>query len=58
VARLRGLRTDDRLLLLKTDLGAGHAGPSDRYALLREHAFEYAFLIQTLAPALVPAQPE
>lgn len=52
VARLRSLRTDDRLLLLKTDLGAGHAGPSDRYAFLRERAFEYAFLIHTLAPEL------
>jgi oligopeptidase B len=54
VARLRTMRTDERLSLLKTDLGAGHAGPSDRYAQLREHAFEYAFLIQTLAPGLVP----
>jgi oligopeptidase B len=54
VARLRTRRTDDRLTLLKTDLGAGHAGPSDRYALLKERAFEYAFLIRTLAAGLVP----
>lgn len=49
VARLRQLRTDDRLLLLKTDLGAGHTGPSDRYEGLRERAFEFAFLLRTVA---------
>lgn len=54
VARLRTRRTDDRLTLLKTDLGAGHAGPSDRYALMKERAFEYAFLIRTLAADPVP----
>jgi oligopeptidase B len=54
VARLRALRTDDRLTLLRTDLGAGHAGPSDRYAFLRERAFEYAFLLRTLAPESAP----
>lgn len=56
VARLRSRRTDDRLTLLKTDLQAGHVGPSDRYAFLRERAFEYAFLIRTLAPELGPAR--
>ncbi len=48
VARLRERRKDDGLLLLKTDLGAGHTGPSDRYEWLRERAFEYGFLISTL----------
>lgn len=58
VARLRSRRADDRLTLLKTDLRAGHAGPSDRYALLRERAFEYAFLICTLAPERLATRAE
>lgn len=53
VARLRERRTDDRRLLLKTDMGAGHRGPSDRFAWLRDKAFEYAFLVSALAPELV-----
>ena len=44
VARLRARKTDDRLLLLKTEMGAGHFGPSGRYRKYRETAFEYAFL--------------
>ena len=51
---MRSRRADDRLTLLKTDLRAGHAGPSDRYALLKERACEYAFLIRTLAPECCP----
>jgi len=50
VARLRERRTDDRSLLLKTDMGAGHLGPSDRFQGIRDKAFEYAFLIRALAP--------
>lgn len=50
VARLRERRTDDRLLLLRTDMGAGHVGPSDRFEWLRDRAFEYAFLVAMLAP--------
>lgn len=50
VARLRERRTNDRLLLLKTDMGAGHLGPSDRFVGLRDKAFEYAFLIRAVAP--------
>ena len=48
VAKLRELKTDNNLLLLKTNLGAGHAGPSGRYDALSELAFEYAFLLRTL----------
>lgn len=51
VARLRERRTDpSRRLLLRTDMGAGHTGPSNRYDWLRDRAFEYAFLVDTLAP--------
>ena len=44
-AKLRALKTDSNLLLLKTDLEAGHGGPSGRYEYLRDIAFQYAFLI-------------
>ena len=48
VARLRQRRTDDRLLLLRTDMDAGHLGPSSRFDWLRERAFEHAFVLATL----------
>ena len=47
-AKMRELKTDDNLLLLKTNFHAGHAGSSGRYDYLREVAFEYVFLIDTL----------
>lgn len=43
-AKLRDMKTDNNLLLLKTNLGAGHGGASGRYERLKEIAFEYAFL--------------
>ncbi|MFJ3049236.1 S9 family peptidase [Pseudomonas nitroreducens] len=48
VAKLRVSKTDDRLLLLKTDLGAGHGGMSGRYQGLKDVALEYAFLFKVL----------
>lgn len=48
VAKLRQLGTGDNLVLLKTDMGAGHGGPSGRYDYLRERAFELAFLFDRL----------
>ena len=44
-AKLRATKTDDNLLLLKTNMGAGHGGASGRYARFEELAFEYAFII-------------
>jgi oligopeptidase B len=48
VARLRTLKTDTNLLLLKTNMGAGHGGASGRYDYLREIALDYAFLLNGL----------
>ena len=47
-AKLRELKTNDNLLLLKTNFDAGHAGASGRYDYLKEIAFKFAFLIDRL----------
>jgi oligopeptidase B len=41
------LKKDHNVLVLKTDMGSGHFGPSGRYAGIRETAFDYAFLLWT-----------
>lgn len=51
VAKLRASRTDDHLLLLKTEFGAGHGGMSGRYQALKDVALEYAFLLKVLGLA-------
>jgi oligopeptidase B len=45
VAKLRALKTDDNVLLLKTNMEAGHGGASGRFERYRETAFAYAFLL-------------
>ena len=46
VAKMRAIRTDHNLLLLKTNMDpAGHGGASGRYDRLKEAAFDYAFLL-------------
>jgi oligopeptidase B len=47
-AKLRAVKTDDHLLLLKTNMGAGHGGASGRYDQLQETAFDYAFLLDRI----------
>ena len=47
-AKLRANKTDDNLLILKTNMGAGHGGASGRYDAIRERAFAYAFIIDQL----------
>ncbi|MDQ7825790.1 MAG: S9 family peptidase [Candidatus Eremiobacteraeota bacterium] len=49
VAKLRTLKEDDHLLLIKIDCTSGHGGASGRYDLLREIAFEFAFLFKVMA---------
>ncbi len=48
VARLREFKTDDNLLLLKTNMGAGHGGKSGRFESLKETAEEFAFILWQL----------
>ncbi|MFC5862987.1 S9 family peptidase [Acidicapsa dinghuensis] len=48
VAKLRTLKTDNHLLLLVTNMQAGHGGASGRYDYLKEIAFDYAFLLREL----------
>lgn len=45
VAKLRDLKTDDNLLLLDTDMDAGHGGKSGRYKAYLDTAKEWAFLL-------------
>ncbi|MFX0013677.1 MAG: S9 family peptidase [Promethearchaeota archaeon] len=48
-AKLRALKTDSNLLLLKTNMGEGHSGKSGRYDMIKETAFYYAFLLDSVA---------
>ena len=48
VAKLRATKTDSRLLVLKTDMGAGHMGPSGRYDAWRDEAFAQAFILDSV----------
>ena len=45
VAKLRELKTDDRQLLLYTDMDAGHGGKSGRFKAYEDIALEYAFIL-------------
>ncbi|MGK7935909.1 MAG: S9 family peptidase [Xenococcaceae cyanobacterium] len=47
-AKLRELKTDNNILLLKTNMSAGHGGASGRYESLKEIALEYAFVLDRL----------
>ncbi len=49
VAKLRSLKTDENLLVLKMEMGAGHSGPSGRYDAWKEEAFVLSFLLDQLS---------
>jgi oligopeptidase B len=46
VARLRDMKTDDNLLILKTDMQAGHSGKTGRFQSLEDDALYYTFFLQ------------
>jgi oligopeptidase B len=48
VAKLRRMKTDDNLLLFKTEMEAGHGGASGRYERYKNQALTYAFLLHAL----------
>ena len=45
VAKLRDYKTDDNLLVFKTDMSAGHSGKTGRYHRLEDTALSYAFFL-------------
>ena len=45
-AKLRDYKTDNKLLLLKTEMNAGHGGKSGRDGTIEEIAFDYAFALK------------
>ena len=49
VAKLREFKTDNNLLLLETNMDAGHAGASGRFGLYRDVAKEYNFILKVFA---------
>jgi oligopeptidase B len=48
VAKLRAMKSDDNIILLKTNMESGHGGATGRYNSLKETAFRYAFLIDRM----------
>ncbi len=52
VAKLRSMKKDQNLLLLKTNMAAGHGGASGRYERFKETALDYAFLMKALGVPL------
>lgn len=48
VAKLRTVALGDSPILLKTQMGAGHSGPSGRYESWRDEAFVTAFMLSRL----------
>ncbi len=48
VAKLRSMKTDNNLLMLKINMGAGHGGASGRYDYLKDIAFQYSFFMDRL----------
>ena len=48
VAKLREYKTDDKLLLFKTDMKTGHSGTTGRFEQLKNISFEYQFIFTIL----------
>ena len=52
VARLRALKTDDNILMLRTNMTSGHFGRSGRFAALEDAARSYAFALKAVGADL------
>jgi oligopeptidase B len=48
VAKIRDMKTDDNVLLLETNMEAGHGGASGRFERYKVTALEYAFFLNLL----------
>jgi oligopeptidase B len=48
IAKLRDMKTGNNLLLLQTNMEAGHGGASGRFQKFKEIALEYTFLLNQL----------
>jgi len=48
VAKLRDMKTDDNILILETNMEAGHVGASGRFERFKETALEYAFFLMLM----------
>jgi oligopeptidase B len=55
VAKLRATKTDDHILLLKTNMDAGHFGASGRFDALQEHAEVLTFVLECFDEEAAPA---
>ncbi|MEP1442972.1 MAG: S9 family peptidase [Hyphomicrobiales bacterium] len=51
VAKLREHKSDDNILMLKTNMDSGHSGASGRFDSLKETAQEYAFALKVMGKA-------
>jgi oligopeptidase B len=53
VAKLRAYKTDQHVLLLRTNMDTGHSGATGRFAQHKETAMEYTFLISLLENEII-----
>jgi oligopeptidase B len=60
VARLRARNTSDSLILLRTNMEAGHGGASGRFEALKETALDFAFALKIAGgtPVIPEAEPK
>ncbi|WP_336276333.1 S9 family peptidase [Bartonella sp. CB178] len=48
VAKLRDLKTDENIILLRTNMDSGHSGAAGRFSRLEETAYIYAYILKTV----------
>ena len=53
IAKLRDMKTDDNILMMKTNMEAGHGGASGRFERYKETALEYVFFLDLEGKLLV-----